>query len=124
MLHYKGSIAEQPGIKAKPIGDNDKDLIETLMFYDDELHADSCILVQGKLEEHFKLAPDDVHVQVYYEKEDDRVIIGMTIFFDKKEDRARLFNYRDEFEEYYKKTFTQPTRIVNEKPLGSIDSIK
>ena len=81
MLHYKGLIAEQPGIKAKPIEDNEKDITETLMFYDDELHADSCILVQEKLEEHFKSDPDDVYVQVYYEKEDDRVIIGMTIFF-------------------------------------------
>ena len=111
MLHYKGLIDEQPGIKAKPIGNTDNGIIETLMFYDDELHADSCILVQGKLEEHFKSAPDDVHVQVYNEKEDDRVIIGMTIFFDKKEDRSRLFNYRDEFEEYYKKTFTKPTKL-------------
>ena len=110
MLYYKGLIAEQPGIKAKPIGDTDKDLIETLMFYDDELHADSCILVQNNLEEHFKLATDDVHVQVYYEKEDDRVIIGMTIFFDEKEDRSRLFDYRTEFEEYYKKTFSQPNQ--------------
>ena len=38
MLHYKGLIAEQPGIKSKPIGDNDKDIIEMLFFYDDELH--------------------------------------------------------------------------------------
>jgi hypothetical protein len=111
MLHYKGLIAEQPGIKAKPIGDNERDIIETLMFYDDELHADSCILVQDRLEEHFKLAPDDVHVQVYYEKEDDRVIIGMTIFFNNKEDRSRLFDYRDEFEEYYKNTFSQPSKM-------------
>jgi hypothetical protein len=111
MLLYKGLIAEQPGIKAKPIGDNDKDIIETLMFYDDELHANSCILVQEKLEEHFKLAPDDVHVQVYNEKEDDRVIIGITIFFDKKEDRSRLFDYRTEFEKYYKNTFSHPTKL-------------
>ena len=111
MLHYKGLITEKPGIKAKPIGDMDKDIIETLMFYDDELHADSCILVQESLEEHFKLAPDEVHVQVYYENEDDRVIIGMTIFFDNKEDRSRLFDYRAEFEEYYKKTFSLPTKL-------------
>jgi hypothetical protein len=111
MLHYKGLITEKPGIKAKPIGDMDKDIIETLMFYDDELHADSCILVQESLEEHFKLAPDEVHLQVYYEKEDDRVIIGMTIFFDNKEDRSRLFDYRAEFEEYYKKTFSLPTKL-------------
>ncbi len=111
MLHYKGLIAEQSGIKAKPIGDNDNNIIETLMFYDDELHADSCILVQDKLEEHFKSAPDEVHVQVYYEKEDDRVIIGMTIFFDKKEDWERLFDYRDEFEEYYKDTFSHPKKL-------------
>jgi hypothetical protein len=106
MLHYKGLIAEQPGIKAKPIGNNDKDIIETLMFYDDDLSEKSCFLVQETLEEHFSSAPDDVHIQVYYEKEDDRVIIGMTIFFDKKEDRSRLFNYRDEFEIFYKKTFS------------------
>ena len=108
MLYYKGLIAEQPGIKAKPIGDNDKDIIETLLFYDDELHENSCLLVQERLEEHFKSAPDDVHVQVYYEKEDNRVIIGMTIFFDNKEDRSRLFDYRTEFEKYYKKTFSKP----------------
>ncbi len=125
MLHYKGLITEQPGIKAKPIGDNRKDIMETLMFYDDELHADSCILVKDKLEEHFNLAPDDVHVQVYYEKEDDRVIIGMTIFFDKKEDQSRLFDYRDEFEDYYKKTFTQPTKkIVNKNLYDQLVQIK
>jgi hypothetical protein len=105
MLHYKGLIKEQPGIKAKPIGDNDKDIIETLLFYDDELHEKSCSLVQERLEEHFKLSPDDVHIQVYYEKEDDRVIIGMTVFFYKKEDTSRLFNYRNEFEKFYKKNF-------------------
>jgi len=55
MLHYKGLITEEPGIKAKPIGDSDKDIMETLMFYDDELHEDSCDLVQKQLEEHFKL---------------------------------------------------------------------
>ena len=108
MLHYKGLIAEQPGIKAKPIMDSDKDIIETLLFYDDELHENSCLLVQERLEEHFKSAQDDVHVQVYYEKEDNRVIIGMTIFFDKKEDRSRLFDYRTEFEKFYKKTISQP----------------
>jgi len=55
-----------------------------LLFYDDELHENSCLLVQERLEEHFKSALDDVHVQVYYEKEDNRVIIGMIIFFDNK----------------------------------------
>ncbi|MGB9202117.1 hypothetical protein, partial [Methanobacterium sp.] len=59
----------------------------------------------------FKSATDDVHVQVYYEKEDDRVIIGMTIFFDKKEDRSRLFDYKDEFEQYYKHTFSQHAKL-------------
>jgi hypothetical protein len=84
MLHYKGLINEEPGIKAKPIGDSDKDIMETLMFYDDDLNDDSCDLVQERLEEHFKLEPEDVFVQVYYDKKDDRAIIGLTIFFDKK----------------------------------------
>ena len=35
MLHYKGLITEEPGIKAKPIENSDKNIIETLMFYDD-----------------------------------------------------------------------------------------
>jgi hypothetical protein len=107
MLHYKGLLTEEPGIKAKPVRKEDKDIMETLMFYDDELHENSCDLVQEKLEEHFSSEPEDVHVQVYYEKDDNRAIIGMTIFFDKKEDRSKLFTkYKTEFEKYYKKTFS------------------
>ena len=30
------------------------------MFYDDELHEISCDLVHERLEEHFKLEPEDV----------------------------------------------------------------
>ena len=52
-MHYKGLIIEEPGIKAKPIGDNNKNIIETLMFYDDELHEISCDLVHERLEETF-----------------------------------------------------------------------
>ena len=55
MLHYKGVISEQPGIKAKPIVNSDKEWIETLLFYDDELCDEkSCFLVQEQLQEHFK----------------------------------------------------------------------
>ena len=113
MLHYKGLITEEPGINAKPIGNSDKNIIETLMFYDDELCDEkSCFLVQEQLQEHFKSRPDDVFIQVHYEKEDNRVIIGMTIFFDKKEDGSKLFTkYKSEFEKYYKKTFTYPTKL-------------
>jgi hypothetical protein len=101
-------ITEQPGIKAKPIGDTDKDIMETLLYYDDELCDEkSCFLIQEKLENHFISAPDDVHVQVSYDKEDERVIIGITIFFNTKEDRTRLFDYRDEFETFYKETFSR-----------------
>jgi len=86
MLHYKGVISEQPGIKVKPIGNSDKEWIETLLFYDDELCDEkSCFLVEDQLQEHFKSEPG-VHIQVHYDKEDNRVIIGMTIFFDKEED--------------------------------------
>ena len=63
-MHYKGLIIEELGIKAKPIGDNNKNIIETLMFYDDELHEISCDLVHERLEEHFKLEPEDVFIKV------------------------------------------------------------
>ena len=112
MLHYKGLITEEPGIKAKPIGDSDKDIMETLMFYDDELHEDSCDLVQKQLEEHFNLEPEDVFIQVYYDKKDDRVTIAMTIFFDKKEDRSKLFTkYKSGFEKFYNETFFYPKKV-------------
>jgi hypothetical protein len=111
MLHYKGLITEEPGIKAKPIGNSDKNIMETLMFYDDELYENSCDLVQERLQEHFQSEPEDVFIQVYYEKKDDRAIIGMTIFFDKKEDRSKLFTkYKSSFEKYYKKTFSYPRK--------------
>jgi len=111
MLHYKGVITDQSGIKAKPIGNTDKNLMETLLFYDDELCDEkSCFLVQEQLQEHFKSEPEDVHIQVYYDKEDNRVIIGMTILFDKKEDKSKLSKYKSSFEKYYKKTFSQTTK--------------
>ena len=95
MLHYKGVMTNQPGIKAKPIGNSDNALMKTLLFYDDELCDEkSCFLVQDKLQELFKLEPDDVHIQVHYEKEDNRVIIGMTIIFEKEEDKSKLTTYR------------------------------
>ena len=96
MLHYKGLITEEPGIKAKPVRNSDKNIIETLMFYDDELcDKKSCFLVQEQLQNHFKSETADVYIQVHYDKEDNRVIIGMTIFFDKKEDRSKLVtNYK------------------------------
>jgi len=34
------------------------------MFYDDELHEISCDLVHERLEEHFKLEPEDVFIKV------------------------------------------------------------
>jgi hypothetical protein len=104
MLHYKGVITDQSGIKAKPIGNTDKSLMETLLFYDDELCDEkSCFLVQEQKQKHFKSGPEDVHIQVYYDEEDNRVIIGMTILFDKKEDKSKLSKYKSSFEEYYKK---------------------
>jgi len=110
MLHYKGVISEQPGIKVKPIGNSDKEWIETLLFYDDELCDEkSCFLVEDQLQEHFKSEPG-VHIQVHYDKEDNRVIIGMTIFFDKEEDKYKLSKYKSSFEKYYKKTFSNPTK--------------
>ncbi len=110
MLHYKGVITDQPGIKAKPIGNTDKNLTETLLFYDDELCDEkSCFLVQKQLQEHFKSEPEDVQIQVHYDKEDNRVIIAMTIFFDKKEDKSKLPKYKSSFEKYYKRTFSQTT---------------
>ena len=110
MLHYKGVISNQPGIKAKPIGSINKNLIETLLFYDDELCDEkSCFLVQDQLQEHFKSDPN-VHIQVHYDEEDNRVIIGMTIFFEKKEDKSKLTKYKSSFEKYYKKTFSNPTK--------------
>jgi hypothetical protein len=110
MLHYKGVISEQPGIKVKPIGNSDKEWIETLLFYDDELCDEkSCFLVEDQLQEHFKSEPG-VHIQVHYDKEDNRVIIGMTIFFDKEEDKSNLSKYKSSFEKYYNKTFSHPTK--------------
>jgi hypothetical protein len=110
MLHYKGVITDQSGIEAKPIGNSDKNLMETLLFYDDELCDEkSCFLVQDQLQEHFK-SEENVHIQVHYDKEDNRVIIGMTIFFDKKEDKSKLSKYKLSFEKYYKKTFSYPTK--------------
>ncbi len=114
MLHYKGIITEQAGIKAKPIGNTDKDIIETLLYYDDELCDEkSCFLVQEKIENHFISAPDEVHIQIYYDNEDERVTIGITIFFNTKEDRSRLFDYKDEFETFYKETFSQTKNSVS-----------
>ena len=114
MLHYKGIITEQVGIKAKPIGKSDKYISETLLYYDDELCDEkSCLLVQEKIENHFISAPDDVNVQVYYDKEDQRVIIGITIFFNTKEDRTRLSDYREEFETFYKETFSQTKKSIS-----------
>lgn len=111
MLHYKGVLADQPGIEAKPVGNTDKNLMETLLFYDDELCDEkSCFLVQEQLQEHYKSEPEDVHIQVYYDKEDNRVMIGMTIFFDKKEDKSKLSKYKSSFETYYKKTFSHPNK--------------
>ena len=110
MLHYKGVITDQSGIEAKPIENTDKNLTETLLFYDDELCDEkSCFLVQEQLQEHYKSEPD-VHIQVHYDKKDNRVIIGMTIFFDKKEDKSKLSKYKSSFEKYYKTTFSYPTK--------------
>ncbi len=113
MLHYKGLISQEPGIKGEPIGSSRHEFMETLMFFDDELCDEkSCFLVQEQLQDHFKSELDDIVIQVHYDKEDDRVIIGMTIFFDKKEDRSKLFNkYKSDFEKYYKKTFSYPKQI-------------
>jgi hypothetical protein len=106
MLHYKGIITEQPGIKAEPVGNADKNLAETLLYYDDELCDDkSCPIIQEKLQKHFKSETEDIHIQVYYDKEDNRVTIGMTIFFDANEDKSKLSGYKSSFEEYYKKNF-------------------
>ncbi len=111
MLHYKGTITDQPGIKAKPIGSTDKSLMETLLFYDDELcDESSCFLIQDQLQGHFKSEHEDVQIQVHYDKEDNRVIIAMTIFFDKEEDKYKLSKYKKSFENYYKKTFSNPTK--------------
>jgi hypothetical protein len=107
MLHYKGVITDQSGIHAKPIVNTDKNLMETLLFYDDELCDEkSCFLVQEQLQDHFQSESEDVHIQVHYDKEDNRVIIGMTIFFNKKEDKSKLSKYKSSFEKYYKKTFS------------------
>jgi hypothetical protein len=112
MLHYKGIISDQPGIKAKPIGNTDKNLMETLLFYDDELCDEkSCFLVQEQLQEHFKSESEDINIQVYYDKEDNRVIIAMTIFFDKKELKTKLSKYKSSFEEYYTKTFQKHAKV-------------
>ena len=111
MLHYKGVITDQSGIEAKPIGNTDKNLMETLLFYDDELCDEKyCFLVQEQLQEHFKSEPEEVHIQVHYDKEDNRVVIGMTIFFYKKEDKSKLSKYKSSFEKYYKTTFSYPTK--------------
>ncbi len=111
MLHYKGVITNQSGIEAKPIGNSDKNLTETLLFYDDELCDEkSCFLVQDQLQEHFKSEPEEVHIQVRYDKEDNRVIIGMTIFLDKEEDKSKLSKIKSSFEKYYKETFSYPTK--------------
>ena len=113
MLHYKGLISQEPGIKVEPVGSRANDFMETLMFYDDELCDEkSCFLVQEQLQEHFKSESNDVFIQVHYDKEDDRVIIGMTIFFDKKEDRSKLFTkYKSGFEKFYNETFFYPKKV-------------
>ena len=112
MLHYKGVITDQPGIKAEPIGNTDKKIMETLLYYDDELCDEkSCFLIQEQLQKHYKSKHEDVHIQVHYDKEDNRVIIAMTIFFNKKEDKSKLPKYKASFEEYYKRTFSYPTEI-------------
>lgn len=111
MLHYKGMIKEQPGIKAEPVGNNSKGLIETLLFYDDELcNEKSCSLIQERLQKHFQSQPDDIHIQVYYDKKDNRVTIGMTIFFKENKVEHKLSKYKSAFEDYYKKTFFIPIK--------------
>jgi hypothetical protein len=111
MLHFKGVITEQRGIKTIPIGSNDKESIETLLYYDDELCDEkSCFLIEKQLQEHFKSEIEDIHIQVYYDNEDKRVTIAITIFFDRKEDKSRLSNYKSSFEKYYKKHFTIPIK--------------
>lgn len=106
MLHYKGIIREQPGIKAEPVRNIGNCLVETLLFYDDELcNEKSCPIIQEKLQKHFKSETEDIHIQVDYDNEDNRVTIGMTIFFDKADYEYKLGQYKSSFEEYYKKTF-------------------
>jgi hypothetical protein len=113
MLHYKGTIKEQPGIKVEPVGNPDKNLAETVLYYDDELCDErSCPIIQKKLQKHFSSESDDVHIQVYYDKEDNRVTIGMTIFFDTDEDRSKVSEYKSSFEEYYKKTFSHNNKLI------------
>jgi len=51
------------------------------MFYDDELHENSCDLVQERLQEHFQSEPEGIFIQVYYEKKDDRAIIWYDYIF-------------------------------------------
>lgn len=111
MLHYKGIITEQPGIKAEPVRKKNNCLIETLLFYDDELcNEKSCPIIQEKLQKHFKSVTEDIHIQVDYDKQDNRVTIGMTIFFDEDADKSKLDEYKTSFEEYYKKIFSNPTK--------------
>jgi len=113
MLHYKGIITEQSGIKAEPVRDKNNCFVDTLLFYDDELCDEkSCPIIQERLQNHFKSETEDIHIQVDYDKDDDRVTIGMTIFFEGKEDKFRLSHYRSSFEEYYRKTFSNPNKTL------------
>ena len=96
MLHYEGLITE-PIINVENNGDPPN--LEILKFYDDKLPEESCGLVQEILQEYFN---SDTLIHVYYDKNKNRAIIEMTIFFDKKSDTSKLVTEsKTALEKYY-----------------------
>jgi len=96
MLHYEGLITE-PIINVDNYGDPPN--LEILKFYDDKLPEESCGLVQEILQEYFN---SDTLIHVYYDKNKNRAIIEMTIFFDKKSDTSKLVTEsKTALEKYY-----------------------
>ena len=96
MLHYEGLITE-PIINVENYGDPPN--LEIIKFYDDELPEESCGLIQEILQEYFN---SDTLIHVYYDKNKNRAIIEMTIFFDKKSDTSKLVTEsKTALEKYY-----------------------
>lgn len=96
MLHYEGLIAE-PMIIAENKGGTPYH--EILKFHDDKLPEETCGIVQEILQEYFN---SDTLIHVYYDKDKNRAIIEMNIFFNKKSETSKLVNEsKAALEKYY-----------------------
>ena len=96
MLHYEGLITK-PMVEVNKMDSGPN--LEILKFYDDKLPEESCGLVQEILQEYFN---SDTRILVYYDKDQNRAIIEMTIFFDEKSETSQLVNEsKTALEKYY-----------------------